>query len=519
MKRSFIIVLAGMMLFFTAADAGSGTLGKLLNLISGAGEYQVARGPSDLPGFQVPVKRLDIDGICTIRALLESRQFEALNRILDGYQKDFEADRSNEYLLFDAYRAFDLTLPSYAPLLKAWRTASPSAYYPFMASARYTHALAWEKRGNKYISATPKENIEGMRIYFAKALGHLNSVLNLKTDLLPAHELLVGIYDAGGNSDEEELAVKTALSLFPDSFLINTRACLSKLPRWGGSYKQMESMAKNAEAYWDMTPELCLLYGFIYYDQGRYATAKDKPEKAVRLFNKALAYGEHWVFYYELAKVHLYHIKDFDTALDHIDRSIELRPAMEDNRLMRSRILFALDRYDDAIVSLKAAQTIRPGNPDSIKWAQWACRSLVNQGHNAFKTDLDTAVDFYHWSLEFKKDNHESYYWRGVAQSRMNRFESALSDIEKSIEINPRHFESYRMIDYLYARNRQWETIIGYWNRFLALEPDHALAYFERSGTHYHNKNMDQALADLDRACELGHEKACQKYKQVSSQY
>jgi hypothetical protein len=48
------------------------------------------------------------------------------------------------------------------------------------------------------------------------------------------------------------------------------------------------------------------------------------------------------------------------------------------------------------------------------------------------------------------------------------------------------------------------------WSDFLATHPKHAGAYFERSGTHYHLKDMEHALADARKACELGLQAACQ---------
>ena len=87
--------------------------------------------------------------------------------------------------------------------------------------------------------------------------------------------------------------------------------------------------------------------------------------------------------------------------------------------------------------------------------------------------------------------------------------------LQRAIEKNPRHFPSYRMIDYLLAQRRDWEAIISYWNRFIALEPNHAEAYYERSGTHYHNRDMKSALRDLARACELGSKDACMRYNKM----
>jgi tetratricopeptide (TPR) repeat protein len=136
---------------------------------------------------------------------------------------------------------------------------------------------------------------------------------------------------------------------------------------------------------------------------------------------------------------------------------------------------------------------------------------LLNKGHRSLKTDIDAAIAMYARSIEFDEQNFEAYYWRGVARCRKQDFEAALNDLERSIEINPRRLESYRTIDRILARSAQWERIIRHWDRFLALVPDNAPAYLERAGTHYHNQDFDQALTDLEKACDLGSREACNR--------
>jgi len=94
----------------------------------------------------------------------------------------------------------------------------------------------------------------------------------------------------------------------------------------------------------------------------------------------------------------------------------------------------------------------------------------------------------------------------------LTKVEDIIATFEITIKMSPSHFDSYRMIDYIFARDQQWDTIIEYWNAFLEQDPDHAGAYLERSGTHYHNKDFENALKDLNRSCELGNKHACKRY-------
>ena len=73
------------------------------------------------------------------------------------------------------------------------------------------------------------------------------------------------------------------------------------------------------------------------------------------------------------------------------------------------------------------------------------------------------------------------------------------------------------MVDYMLARNKQWDAILEYWNKFLELEPDHAGAYLERAGTNYHNNDFENALDDLEKSCDLGNKEACIRYEKLNT--
>ena len=68
------------------------------------------------------------------------------------------------------------------------------------------------------------------------------------------------------------------------------------------------------------------------------------------------------------------------------------------------------------------------------------------------------------------------------------------------------------MVDYLLAREKRWDEILLYWNSFLRTNPANADAFYERSGTYYHQGNLQKAIADLKKACDLGHRQACARY-------
>jgi len=93
-----------------------------------------------------------------LRKMLQNEQLEELNVVLDEYQNLFEKDPRNEYKVHDAYRAFDLTVPSYEDFFKKWINTSPDNTNHILL----LHNLlckGWENRGYKWAKDTPESNL------------------------------------------------------------------------------------------------------------------------------------------------------------------------------------------------------------------------------------------------------------------------------------------------------------------------------------------------------------------------
>ncbi len=488
-----------------------------LKQIFGGKTYESTRPSEDLPVLREPKETIDLSKIVNLRDMLKNEEFGRLNAVLEEYQHIFKEDQTDEYKVYDAYQTFYVTDPLYEEFFIKWVNRFPEKYQPYLALAHYSCAKGWESRGYRFSKDTSEEQFEGMRFHFSKAEENLKTALEINADLMVGYKILINIYNATGNNGAEDEVIKNAIALFPHSFLVRYTAAWAKQPRWGGSYKEIEEIAKEAERYSDINPELTALYGLIYYDQGRINRRSKRYKKAIDLLTKALIYGDHWSFFYERAKIYHFDLKDYDRALEDINRCIELRPVIDEVYRMRSRIYFAKGDYTDSLEDLHTAKLLKPGDPSTKKWKEWASKKLLSKGYKLLKKDMDEAFANYNLSIEFDGDSFESYYWRGLAFHEIEDFESALSDFNRAIEINPHHFESYRMVDYMLARNKQWDAILEYWNKFLELEPDHAGAYLERAGTNYHNNDFENALDDLEKSCDLGNKEACIRYEKLNT--
>ncbi len=330
--------------------------------------YEVTKASENLPIPTHPVESIPLSKIVHLRQLLSEKQFTQLNSELAGYQSLFEADQGSEQKVYTAYKTFFFTIPSYEDLFNQWIDAGPDKYQPYLAVAQYFYALGWESRGTKWAKDTSERQLQDMRHYLGVAEAHLKKSLEIKPNLMVAYHTLMGIYNATGNYAGEDWIITQTDCLFPCSYLMWSAALWAKQPRWGGSYSQMEDLAKQAEKYAKKNPRMSTLYGFIYYDQANYAQINEMPFKALELYDKALQYGGQWRFYYGRATVYNDELSLYDRALEDINKSIEFRPAEHRPHLMRSKINYNRSAYAESMNDVRRAEMITPGDSKIQEW-------------------------------------------------------------------------------------------------------------------------------------------------------
>ena len=95
----------------------------------------------------------------------------------------------------------------------------------------------------------------------------------------------------------------------------------------------------------------------------------------------------------------------------------------------------------------------------------------------------------------------------------------ALEDLLKALQLDPRHFDSYALLDFTLFQMGTPDKMMAYWNRFIELEPEHAKAYLERARYYFQQNDLPHSLADLKKSCDLGNQEACDRYNRHKDQW
>lgn len=289
-------------------------------------------------------------------------------------------------------------------------------------------------------------------------------------------------------------------------------------------------------------------YGRSIEEFGRAIRIADKPEdKAQYLYRRGTAQ---------------YELGDFPSAVSDMNKAIELRPNHAGTWIWKAAAASRLEKWQDAILSLERAITIRPeiaeqyqtlGKPVAQKAIEYF-RHQIQRGQKKveiyrsrglayqFIGHSDQAVADYTVALHMKPDaetmtrrgqtfastgdheqairdfaqviranpnDHWTRFCRARSRSATGVYQKALQDIVKAIMIAPRqaryhvlHGELLQRADTCRVKN-DWSKVIKAYDRALRIDSADSATYARRATAHLNAGQFLNAIHDFTRALEL----------------
>ena len=102
-----------------------------------------------------------------------------------------------------------------------------------------------------------------------------------------------------------------------------------------------------------------------------------------------------------------------------------------------------------------------------------------------------------------KKDYTKTYFRRGCAYHDLGKYELAIQDNNKAIELNPNYFEAYSNRGLAYSYLGQKERAIQDYNKAIQINPNYFEAYNNRGFAYSELGQYEQAIQDFDKALEF----------------
>ncbi|GCA73495.1 TPR repeat-containing protein YrrB [Microcystis aeruginosa NIES-2520] len=187
------------------------------------------------------------------------------------------------------------------------------------------------------------------------------------------------------------------------------------------------------------------------------------------------------------------YLENYEQALTVINQAISLFPNNPNSYNEKYAVLSRLKRYDEGLVAITQAINLAPR-------AAW----YGNRGNlYYYQQKYDLALSDYSKAIEINPNYAMAYYNRGTVYSDLQKYDLALSDFSKAIDINPNYADAYYNRGVLYKDLQKYELALADYSKAIDINPNYAMAYNNRGTVYSDLQKYELALADYSKAIDI----------------
>ncbi len=187
------------------------------------------------------------------------------------------------------------------------------------------------------------------------------------------------------------------------------------------------------------------------------------------------------------------YLENYEQALTVINQAISLVPNNPNSYNEKLAVLYQLKRYDEGLAAINQTINLAPR-------AAW----YLNRG-NLYKNlqKYELALSDYNKAIEINPNYAYAYLNRGILYRDLQKYELALSDYSKAIEINPNYAEAYVNRGVLYRLQEKYELALADYDKAIEINRNDAVAYYNRGVLYSYQQKYELALADYNQAIRI----------------
>ncbi|MCB5185469.1 tetratricopeptide repeat-containing glycosyltransferase family protein [Methylobacillus gramineus] len=162
--------------------------------------------------------------------------------------------------------------------------------------------------------------------------------------------------------------------------------------------------------------------------------------------------------------------------------------------LARADALLAQDKHSEALETYNLVLAQDDANFDALVGCGRALTSL---------RQYDFSLAHFNFALTLKPDAAIAYHYRALAYHGAKRFDEALLDHQKALELNPGEIATFLNLANTLAELDRAEEALEFYNGVIAMWPKYAIAYNNRGNLFLDNRMIEEALVDYAQAAKL----------------
>jgi tetratricopeptide (TPR) repeat protein len=333
--------------------------------------------------------------LAEIAAMLDNGKVAELEALVDAsQQRHFSEQDFGEdiHRIFDR-AVFDGSAESDRATAK-WLALRPDSAYANLARGQFLASSAWDARGGKYASQTPRASLRRMSELVGEAIPYLEKSLKIDPRLMPAYTVLINIGMMDSREDVESDAFERAKKIDPACVELARMRMNALEPRWGGSYEEMLGYASELKQYLPGRPQLAIHVEKPFADRGDRLIGDDRyTDEAIEVLDAAVAIGS-----------------DEEALYDAADAAINSTGAKPDP-LKGAAYLLQESRFQEVNA--------------------WADRNIARA---LVQMEPEWSLRYAQRAVELKSDNAWGHYLAGAAYYNTNRYAEADREYAIAIE-------------------------------------------------------------------------------------
>ena len=323
---------------------------------------------------------------------------------------------------------------------------------------------------------------------YAEALDAARIAVEQRPDFFGTHANLGAILNKLGRFEEAEKSLRRAIELNPQAK--NAHRVLGKVLYNQGRYAEALAAIRIAVEQDPDFSEAHSNLGAIFSALGRFEEAETHLRRAIELNPQAK--NAHRV----LGKV-LYNQGRYAEALAAIRIAVEQDPDFSEAHSNLGAIFSALGRFEEAETHLRRAIEL---NPQEVDLFRKLAEALMPQGR------YDEAMDALAQSAKLDPASPQAaelHVLMGQIAEENGQLKAAAKYYMHALDIDPRHAEALYFLATLRFEQQRYDEMLQLLQRFIALEPNDAVAHVSMGVALYYLGRSDEALQHFDHALTL----------------
>ena len=174
---------------------------------------------------------------------------------------------------------------------------------------------------------------------------------------------------------------------------------------------------------------------------------------------------------------------------------------------MNDRLPWILALIGVVLVSTLAFNTRSEQDSDEAR-----VQELMSEAKDLFEDEgkASEALVLIDQAIALQPEKQALQLRKGEVLTAARRDQEALEVLLAAREIDAENWEVYKLLMRVWGRLDMCEEAITEVEDYMERHPDWAKAYYARGFCHYKEHRWDLALADVKKACELGHQPGCE---------